>query len=43
MSIVLFALIGASINAGVTYWICFSIYCMLKVINFFLNILNETN
>lgn len=30
MSIVLFALIGAAIKAGLAYWICFGIYCMLK-------------
>lgn len=31
MSIVLFALIGAYIKAGVAYWICFSIHCLIKV------------
>ncbi len=27
MSIVLFAMIGAAIDAGVGYWICFGGYC----------------
>ena len=31
MSIVLFALIGATIKAGLAYWICFGIYSMAKV------------
>lgn len=30
MSIVLFAIIGATIKAGAGYWICFSVYCMWK-------------
>ena len=31
MSIILFAIIGATIDAGVPYWICFSIYGFWKV------------
>lgn len=31
MSVVLFALIGAQINAGVAYWICFAVYCAIKL------------
>lgn len=31
MSIVLFALIGSAIKAGVVYWVCFGIYCTVKV------------
>lgn len=27
MSIILFALIGAKIDAGVVYWVCFGLYC----------------
>lgn len=30
MSIVLFALIGAAIEPGLAYWICFGVYCMAK-------------
>ena len=33
MSIVLFAIIGATIDAGVAYWICFGCYCTIKVVN----------
>ena len=32
MSIVLFAIIGATINAGTAYWICFSVFCVFKAI-----------
>lgn len=29
MSIVLFAMIGAAIKAGVAYWICYGVYCTI--------------
>lgn len=32
MSIVLFAIIGAKIQAGTAYWICFGLYCLFNVI-----------
>ena len=32
MSIVLFAIIGATMKAGMGYWICFSFYCLFWVI-----------
>lgn len=32
MSITLFAIIGATINAGVAYWILFGIHCACKVV-----------
>lgn len=32
MSIVLFAMIGSAIDAGVAYWICFSVYCLIRLI-----------
>lgn len=31
MAIVLFALIGAAIEANTAYWICFGIYCAIAV------------
>lgn len=34
MSIVLFAIIGATINAGTAYWVCFSVYCFIKLVLF---------
>ena len=38
MAIALFAIIGAIINAGGGYWICFAIYCVLWVINLIMKI-----
>lgn len=32
MAIVLFALIGAKMNFGVAYWICFAVFCVAKVL-----------
>lgn len=32
MSIVLFAIIGATIKAGSGYWICFALYCLFRLI-----------
>jgi len=32
MSIVLFAIIGVQLHLGAGYWICFSIFCALKLI-----------
>jgi uncharacterized membrane protein len=32
MGIALFAIIGATIKAGVDYWICFSVYCLIWLI-----------
>ena len=44
MSIVLFALIGAAIDAKLAYWICFGVYCMLKatiVMSKFLKVVSD--
>ena len=38
MSIALFAIIGATIKAGVAYWICFSLYCMVWATRFVSNL-----
>ena len=38
MNIALFAIIGATIKAGTGYWICFGIYCLLRLIDFILRI-----
>ena len=35
MAIALFAIIGATIKAGIAYWICYSLFCVfwfIKVI-----------
>ena len=31
MGIVLFAIIGAQINAGNWYWICYALYCAISL------------
>lgn len=41
MAIVLFAIIGATIEAGVGYWICFSVYCVLRFIKALLEVLED--
>lgn len=40
MSIVLFALIGAAIKAGLSYWICFGVYCAIKGTAFLVKFIN---
>lgn len=32
MSIALFAILGASTNAGASYWVCFAFYCAFHVV-----------
>ena len=41
MSIVLFAIIGAQINAGAWYWICFALYCAFTVYNAIVETIKE--
>jgi hypothetical protein len=41
MSIVLFAILGANVNCGAGYWICFAIYCVLYVANAIKEAINE--
>lgn len=43
MSIVLFAIIGATIKAGVAYWICFGVYCAMKVVLAIKDTIKEMN
>ena len=33
MDIVLFAIIGAHLNVGAWYWICYGLFCLFRVIN----------
>ena len=40
MNIVLFAIIGATIDAGVWYWICFGAYCLLQFIDVINNVID---
>lgn len=37
MSIVLFAMIGATIKAGTAYWICYGVYCTITVLKMIIN------
>lgn len=39
MLIVLLAMIGSAINAGNAYWICFTIYCVMRLITIILEII----
>lgn len=41
MGIVLFAIIGAHLNLGAGYWICFGIGCLFKFIKIVIDIVNE--
>ena len=41
MSIVLFAIIGAHINAGIGYWICFGGYCLLKLVRAIITVVTD--
>ena len=41
MGIVLFAIVGASIDVGAGFWICYAFYCVLKVIKYLAMIFNE--
>lgn len=43
MSIVLFAIIGATIEAGAAYWICFSLFSAFRVIGWIVNAFNSKN
>lgn len=41
MLIVLLAIIGAKIEAGLAYWICYAVYCIVFVIKVFWDVLKE--
>lgn len=41
MSIVLFAIIGATIKVGVAYWICFGLFSAFKVIGWIVKLFNS--
>lgn len=41
MGIVLFALIGAHINAGLAYWLCFGVYCAISLVKACVNTAKE--
>lgn len=41
MSIVLFAMIGVAIKAGIAYWICYGVYCTIAVLKMILNLVEN--
>lgn len=41
MSMVLFAIIGATIKAGVAYWICYGIYCTIAVLKMVISLVEN--
>ena len=41
MLILLLAMIGYAIDAGVAYWICFTIYCVIRLITVILEIIKD--
>ena len=34
MGMVLFAIIGATIDVGAGFWICYTFYCIFKIIKY---------
>ena len=34
MTIILFAIIGATIKPGTAYWICYAVYCIYKTLKY---------
>lgn len=38
MSFVLFAIIGAKLNMGAAYWVCFGALCLINIVNAFARI-----
>ena len=43
MAIVLFAILGAHAQVGVAYWICFGVFCAIKVGQVVYNMVKESN
>ena len=42
MTIAMFAIIGAAINAGVGYWILFGVYCACRLVEATIKVIEET-
>ena len=42
MPIILFAILGANVNLGAGYWVCFAIYCALYVLQAIKEAANES-
>ena len=43
MGIVLFAIIGAKLQMGAGYWICYGVFCFFKLFNAVYKALKEMN
>lgn len=43
MSIILFAIIGEAINAGIAYWICLTLYSIFRVIKIICEVMELCN
>lgn len=43
MSIALFAIIGATIEAGTAYWICFGGFCVVRLIKSIVSVAKTYN
>lgn len=41
MSIVLFAIIGATIKAGTWYWICYGLHVVARVLRWYSEVIND--
>lgn len=41
MLIILLAIIGSTIKAGVAYWVCFGFYCAVKVIQAVISVIDD--
>lgn len=41
MLIILLAIIGSTIKAGVAYWVCFGAYCSIRVFQAASEVLND--
>ena len=41
MTIVLFAIIGATIKANAAYWICFGVLCAIKATKLIINLCKD--
>ena len=41
MDMVMYAIIGAKINAPTGYWICFAVYCVSRIVKAILDTMKE--
>ena len=41
MTIIMFAIIGSAIKAKAAYWICYGVFCALKVIKLIIDLCKD--